>query len=176
MAVSGSHAPRKGFRIALARYGRTARDVFSGLSGYVTDGRWHSQGRHLDYAAEHLSLAILERLVHYKRVDDLQPHVVCTLEVPPAAVTELDPARIPDGWDDLDLLPAAQSLGNDWWDRAASPVLRVPSAVTPGEFNLLVHARHPHWDWSWVKEPVPIRLDARLEELVARAKGTHPRR
>ncbi len=166
----------KAFRIALARYGRTAKDVFSGLSGYSTDGRWHTQGRHLDYAAEHLSLAILERLVHYKRVDDLQAHVVCALELPESALRAIDPKRVPAGWDDVDLLPVAQALGDEWYDATASPALRVPSAVTPGEFNFLLNARHPGWDWRWVSDPVPVRLDARLEELVSRARSTSSRR
>ncbi|MCC6234670.1 MAG: RES family NAD+ phosphorylase [Verrucomicrobiales bacterium] len=166
----------KAFRIALARYGRTAREAFSGMSGYCTDGRWHAAGRHLDYAAEHLSLAILERLVHYKRVDDLQAHVLCTLDLPEAVIHAPTSAEIPPGWDGLDLLPAAQAVGNAWHDHARSPALRVPSAVTPGEFNLLINARHAAWDWDWASAPVPIRLDARLEELVTSAKHRSFRR
>ena len=49
----------KAFRIVLRRYGATARSAFSGASGYATDGRWHSKGRYLDYAAESQSLAVL---------------------------------------------------------------------------------------------------------------------
>jgi RES domain-containing protein len=145
----------------------------SGLSGYTVDGRWHSNGRHLDYAAESLSLAVLERLVHYKRFDGLQPHVVCSLDLPDTAVRSLD--RVPKGWDGLDLLPAAQALGNTWCDRQESPALRVPSAVTRGEFNLLLNTHHPDWNWSWVSAPEPFRFDNRLQGLLAQARSVRGR-
>ena len=64
------------FRIALWKCGATARDALGGQSGFLTDGRWHTHGRYLDYAAESWSLATLERLVHYKRFDCLAPHVI----------------------------------------------------------------------------------------------------
>jgi hypothetical protein len=56
----------KAYRIALRAFGANKREAFSGLGGFSADGRWHSRGRHLDYAAESLSLAVLERLIHYK--------------------------------------------------------------------------------------------------------------
>src|SRR5476649_1499452 len=64
----------RGFRTALKKYGATAREAFDGSSGYHADGRWHSRGRYLDYAAKSRSLATLERLVHYKRFDCVAPH------------------------------------------------------------------------------------------------------
>ena len=152
------------FRIALAAYGTTARAVFGGQSGFRVDGRWHSRGRYLDYAAGSRSLAVLERLVHYKRFDHLQAHVLCQADLPDSAVQEL-PA-VPRGWDGVHLLPAAQALGNAWYDGGVSPVLRVPSAVTPGESNLLVNARHPDWRWSWVSDPEPLVFDPRLQDLM----------
>ena len=76
----------KAWRIVLRKFGRTNRAAFGGLSGFSVDGRWHTAGRHLDYAAQSLSLAILERLVHYKRFDALEPHVIYVLDVPDAAI------------------------------------------------------------------------------------------
>jgi RES domain-containing protein len=158
----------RAFRIALQKHGATTREVFSGLSGYLADGRWHTRGRYLDYGAESLSLAVLERLVHYRRFDDLQPHVLCTLDIPDTALVELP--SVPSKWDSIDLLPAAQALGNAWCDGKVSPAMRVPSAVTAGEFNLLLNARHPAWRWSWIAAPVPFAFDARLRDLVGTAR------
>src|SRR5580704_1336528 len=107
------------FRIALGRHGATAKEALSGKSGYETDGRWHSRGRYLDYAAESRSLATLERLVHYKRFDCLEPHVIYELEVPNEHIESI--LRLPAQWDGVDLLPAAQAFGNKWCDGQISP-------------------------------------------------------
>jgi len=136
------------FRIALRRFGASAREAFNGRSGYSADGRWHRRGRYLDYAAESRSLATLERLVHYKRFDCLEPHVIYALDLPNEHIeTVLAPPR---GWDGDNLLPSAQEIGNRWCDKLKSPALQVPSAVTPGEHNLLLNSRHPAWNWKWV--------------------------
>jgi RES domain-containing protein len=150
----------KAFRIVLQRYGATARETFSGTSGYLTDGRWHSKGRYVDYAAESQSLAILERLVHYKRFDALAPHVLYVVEVPDAQVEVC--TELPKGWDGPSLLPAAQKLGNRWCDEGLSPAMKLPSAVTRGESNLLLNSKHPAWKWAWVLQRKPFVFDGRL--------------
>lgn len=133
------------------------------------DGRWHSAGRHLDYAAQSLSLAILERLVHYKRFDALEPHVLYAVDIPD---TSIEGASVtPYGWDGSEPVPAAQSIGNGWFDERRSPALLMPSAVTPGEYNLLINSRHPDWQWKWVVSgPARFAFDARLADLMAQSQ------
>ena len=70
------------FRIALTKYGATAKVALNGQSGYSADGRWHTRGRYLDYASGSRSLATLERLVHYKRFNFLEPHMIYELKIP----------------------------------------------------------------------------------------------
>lgn len=150
----------KAWRIVLRKFGRTSRVAFGGLSGLSVDGRWHTAGRHLDYAAQSLSLAILERLVHYKRFDALAPHVVYTLDVPDSAI-ESAPVP-PHGWDGDEPAPAAQAIGDSWCDDRRSPALLVPGAVTLGECNLIVNSLHPDWQWKWVVSgPVKFAFDGR---------------
>ena len=157
----------KAWRIALRKFGRSRRTAFGGLSGFAADGRWHSAGRHLDYAADSLSLATLERVVHYKRFDALEPHVVYALDIPESAIERI--TKPPQGWDAEDPLPDAQAIGNAWRDDEKSPVLLVPSAVTPGEHNLIVNSHHPHWQWGWVTSgPHAFAFDSRLAELMKR--------
>ena len=59
--------------------------------------------------------------------------------------------------------------------RQVSPALRVPSAVTRGEFNVLANPGHPAWRWDWVSPPAPFAFDTRLTDLVAAARNA-PRR
>ena len=155
----------KAWRIVLHKFGRNRQAAFGGLSGFSADGRWHSAGRYLDYAAESLSLAILERLVHYKRFDALEPHVLYALDIPESAIERA--SAPPAGWDAEDPILAAQAIGNAWFDGEKSPALLVPSAVTPGENNVMVNAHHPNWRWDWViSGPQAFAFDARLAELV----------
>ena len=154
----------KAFRIVLKCYGATAQIAFSGTSGFLTDGRWHTQGRYLDYAAESQSLAVLERLVHYKRFDALAPHVLYVVEIPDSVIGLC--ADLPKGWDGPALLPAAQRIGNRWCDEQRSAALKVPSAVTRGESNLMVNSKHPAWSWDWVVHRTPFAFDRRLQEMV----------
>ena len=155
------------WRIALRKFGRNRQAAFGGLSGFSADGRWHSAGRRLDYAAESLSLAILERIVHYKRFDALEPHVLYALDIPESAIERVPTP--PADWDAEDSSPAAQAVGNAWCDEEKSPALLVPSAVTPGEHNLIVNSHHPDWRWDWVVSgPQAFAFDARLAELMKR--------
>jgi len=159
----------KAWRIVLRKFGRTRRAAFGGLSGFSVDGRSHTTDRHLDYAAQSLSLAILERLVHYKRFDALEAHLVYVLDVPATAI-ESAPAP-PHGWDGDELVRTAQAIGDSWYDERRSPALLVPSAVTPGEYNLIVNSRHPDWQWKWVTSgPVTFAFDAGLAELMKQSQ------
>ena len=98
------------YRLALARYASDKRQAFSGLSGFVVDGRWHSKPRLLDYASQSVSLAALERLVHYKRFDGLAAHVLCSVDLPDSCILLVDTP--PAGWNALESGPAVRDVGN----------------------------------------------------------------
>lgn len=159
------------YRLALARYASDKRQAFSGLSGFVVDGRWHSKPRLLDYASQSVSLAALERLVHYKRFDGLAAHVLCSVDLPDSCILLVDTP--PAGWNALESGPAVRDVGNCWYDEMKSAALMVPSTIIPGEFNFLINSRHPDWRWAWVSRPVEFSFDRRLLELFA-SKSVRP--
>ncbi len=97
--------------------------------------------------------------------ESLAPHVIYALDVPDAFVGSL--STWASGWDAEDPAPAAQAQGNDWFDLKQAPALKVPSVVSPGEFNLMVNTHHPSWKWDWVTAgPEPFRFDSRLSALM----------
>ncbi len=82
--------------------------------------------------------------------------------VPDDAVMILEPTGLPEGWNDPADPGAAARVGDAWLDSGASLALRVPSAVLPLEFNLVLNVRHPRMGEVEVGEPVRFRFDARL--------------
>jgi RES domain-containing protein len=125
------------WRLALSRY-----PAFDGEGARRVGGRWNSPGLPMVYASQHLSLAVLESLVHYDvsfLPDDLTAYGV---DVPDAMVERLDGAP-EDGWDTDPAFHASRAVGDAWLRAATGLALAVPSAVIPEEHNVLLNPRHP---------------------------------
>lgn len=129
------------------RVWRIARQVYSPLDGEGPrrfGGRWNSPGHPVVYTAAHLSLSIVEVLVHTD--PDLVPDDLMTFEIEvPESVTiaHVEFGELPDGWADIPKHPACVSLGDAWLQDREHAVLAVPSAVVPEELNYLINPSHP---------------------------------
>lgn len=122
------------------------------------------------YAASHLSLAVLEKLVH---VDpDVIPDRLAAFEIEipdEEASREVVPVdRLPLDWKAQPPGRGTQDLGRAWLADLTRPaILVVPSAIVPREVNYLLNSAHPDAGrWSVVASE-PFRFDPRL--LVHRA-------
>ena len=146
-------------RIALAAYSATAADAFSGRGGLVGKGRWHTPGRLIVYAAEHISLAMAESLVHLQRSNHIAPFSRWEIEVPDALIAASP--SLPANWaKDFAL---TQALGDAWLSAASSVGMLVPSAIVPDERNCLLNPAHPQFNLKWiVSGPHPFTFDPRL--------------
>jgi RES domain-containing protein len=147
------------FRLAAARYAQSRRQAFGGAGGVYASARWHTAGRPIVYTAQSLSLAALEILVHLKQTRHVQPFRAFAVEVPDALIHEA--LALPPRWHVR--LEVSRAVGDAWLAERRSPALLVPSAVTPGERNVLLNPAHPEFSFEWVVTgPVPYRFDARL--------------
>jgi hypothetical protein len=63
-------------------------------------------------------------------------------------------------------LKATQLIGNDWVKRSVSLLLRVPSAIVPGEYNFLMNPAHPSYQELKLAPPERFHFDERLASLV----------
>ena len=50
---------------------------------------------------------------------------------------------LPDEWRHRRMYPYCRKLGNAWYERGGTAVLKVPSAVVRGDSVYLLNARHP---------------------------------
>ena len=141
---------------------KRAAAAFDGRGAERYPGRWNLTGVRVAYAAESRSLAALETLVNAgeREVLTAADWVAIPVEFDRAQVYV--PARFPSDWR---LVPAPEStrkLGSDWAARKELPVMRVPSAVTLGEFNYVLNPLHPDFGTLRIGKPEPFKFDTRV--------------
>jgi RES domain-containing protein len=120
--------------------------------------RWHSAGRPIVYTAQSLSLAALETLVRLKQTNDIQPFYAYSMEIPDHLI--LTPKSLPVRWKSR--IAVSRAFGDAWLKTNNLPALRVPTVITPGEWNVLVNPFHPQFSLKWiVTGPDAYTFDAR---------------
>lgn len=149
----------RAFRIVKRRF---APEAFTGEGSRLNGSRWTSPGGRVVHAAESLSLATLEILVHLQSSAPLAAYVVFDVELPDRCVQDLDPASLPDDWRLHPAPPGTRALGDEWLRSARSAVLRVPSAVLPTESNFLINPGHRDFPGFTVNGPRPLDVDSRV--------------
>lgn len=151
------------------RIWRLARAVYDPLDGEgarLHGGRWNREGTPLVYTSSHLSLCVLEQLVHLSPEDVPEDMAAFGIEVPENLLLEtIGLEDLPDGWDRVADHPECQRIGELWVRKESSPVLEVPSAVLPMETNYLINPHHPEADSIEVARAQPFRFDERLFRL-----------
>ena len=146
------------FRLVKARHAATA---FSGEGARLVGGRWNQAGTPLVYASENLSLAALETFVHLQPVDRRVQYVWFRIAIPANVRIDTLPS-LPDSWRSAPPSEATQSLGSQWAERNKAAVLRVPSILVPGEYNLLLNPAHAQFKRLKISAPQPFDFDGRL--------------
>lgn len=139
-----------------------AATLWSGSGARDYGGRWNSKGVAVAYAAENRSLAALEQLVHLVQPRVLKGFVVSSIAFDDSQVERVEVNALPRGWNDPVALPALRRFGDDWIATGGCPVLAVPSVITRGEWNYLIHPAHPEFDRLPRSVPEPFVYDVRL--------------
>lgn len=148
------------WRIEKAKRATTAR---SGEGARITGGRWTSPGYPAIYCAEHLSLAILEVLVHAPGLNQRSvPRLRFRIRLDRALVERVPEKQLPVDFSPRTPYTVTRAVGDAWLQESRWPALSVPSAIVPAERNYILNPVHPAFDRiSWdVHEP--IILDDRL--------------
>lgn len=139
--------------------------AFSGDGARLYGGRWNAPGVAMIYTAQSLSLAQLELLVHLEADDVLRRHWrYFAVEVAPQAILACESwADLPPDYAAWPAPASTRALGDRWIAESVSVGLSVPSAVTPGEHNILLNPAHPGYAAAVVVgAPQTLRLDRRL--------------
>jgi RES domain-containing protein len=132
----------------------------SGLGAAISGARWNSIGTRMGYTSTSRALAMLEILAHVRLTHMPTDRVFVPIDIPDDAVVDL--VDYPEGWDRVPYSATVQAAGDAWIASGSSLALRVPSAIVPAEFNVLVNPAHARAAEILVHAAEAAVLDPRL--------------
>lgn len=133
----------------------------SGDGARLFSGRWNEAGVAMVYCASSLALAAMEIFVHMDpsvAPDDL---VAVEIAAPDdVAVEEVGLRLLPKRWRATEVETA--EMGTAWARSGRTALLRVPSAVVEGEWNVLLNPAHAEFGRVTVTRVAPFHFDERM--------------
>lgn len=119
-------------------------DDLSGKGAELWGGRWNSKGLAMVYTSESRALCITEIAVHIPLGIMPDDYCLSTIAIPEDIfVKEVKISQLPDDWKSFPHAESTQVIGNEFIKSKKDIVMKVPSAVVPGEFNYLINPAHP---------------------------------
>ncbi|MDB5203620.1 MAG: hypothetical protein JWQ27_3029 [Ferruginibacter sp.] len=133
----------------------------SGTGAKMNGARWNSRGTAMLYAAEHISLAVLEMLVHTQFKDFSIELDLLHISVPDTAlVKEISAAKMKKNW--VEDYEYTRFIGDEFIRSQEALLLKVPSAVILEEANFLVNPSHVDFKKVKIQSIQAFRTDKRL--------------
>ncbi|MCF8253459.1 MAG: RES family NAD+ phosphorylase [Bacteroidia bacterium] len=136
----------------------------SGMGAKQYGGRWNSVGTSMLYTASHASLAALEVACNSGGVLGLRGFKLACIEIEDKAeIIVWEKEDLSSTWNTYPAPYELAKMGDNWVTNFESLALKVPSAVVPYEYNILLNPLHPKFQKLvrilWVK---PFTFDPRL--------------
>lgn len=140
-------------------------NAFTGEGARLGGGRWNHVGTPVIYVSETLSLAAIELFVHFTRKDiklskslvAIHADIPDSLKIAEVSIKDLD-----SGWRKSPPSNSTKDIGTEWAQNKTFPILRVPSAVIPDEYNLVLNPVHAEFKKIKIGKPQPFTFDERM--------------
>lgn len=156
---TAGHAGRSDDAVLIYRVS-TAEDAADGFARpQRRDGRWSTRAANVGYAAGSAAAAMLEFLAHLEGATEPDLRLLVG-RIPAALVEPL--ASPPARWRERPYRAEVQRVGDEWAASGRSLALRVPSALCPREWNLLLNTSHAMHGQIDVLDVDALSIDARL--------------
>jgi len=147
------------FRLLNQNYG-------SGLSGKgaeIAGGRWNSQGISMIYTSESRALCTAEVAVNLPLGNIPPGYEMISIFIPDdIVITKIREEDLPSGWKVFPLATITQKIGDQFIIQGKFLVMKVPSAVVPGDFNYVINPRHPEFERIEIVRKEPYEFDERF--------------
>ena len=147
------------YRLAKAKFS----NELSGKGAEKTGGRWNSRGVAMIYASESRALCTTEIAVHIPLGLLPSDYKIITIEIPDSIkIQMLTKNKLPAYWNAIPHPASSQQIGDDFIRKNKSAVLKVPSAVVPGDFNYLFNPGHKDFQLIKIRKVERFAFDSRL--------------
>ncbi len=115
----------------------------SGNGARLAGGRWNSQGTAMVYTSESRALCTVEIAVRSGLGLLPSGYQLITIEIPDdASILEIRPDQLRPEWRTFPYPVFTRHFGNRFVKDNKALILKVPSAVVPGDFNYLINPAH----------------------------------
>lgn len=146
------------YRLSKSKY---SNDL-SGRGAERSGGRWNSKGVAVVYTGESRALCTTEMAVHTPLGNIPTDYEIISIEVPDALISILDITALPKDWRSFPYQNLTAEIGDKFISDNVYLVLKVPSAVVPGDFNYLINPRHKDFSKVKIMEIAAFEFDERL--------------
>ena len=146
---------------------RLSREKFAepltGKGAASKGARWNTVGVELIYLASNRSLAMAEVAVHLTMATIPSDYVMLTIHIPEdTSLQKLKVTDLPADWNAFPHPASTQMIGDRFTIECNYCVLQIPSAVTQGDFNLLINPHHPDFKRIKITEKIKFPFDKRI--------------
>ena len=149
------------YRISTCKYINDLGGTGAALYGC----RWNPVSFPLLYTSGSISLACLEYLAHNFQILKTVEVCMAVIEIPSSlSIEEVPASDLPEQWSNKLHPPLyTQYIGKRFIEKGEHPLLKVPSAIVPQEFNYLINPAHPEHKLIYIADEVkPFQVDERL--------------
>jgi RES domain-containing protein len=147
------------FRLIRKKYGIE----LSGKGAALCGNRWNSKGTELIYCADSRALAMAEVAVHLSLSILPKDYVMVEIDIPSyTSIATLSKENLPTNWSSFPHLLDTQKIGDAFVAERKDCILKVPSAVVPGDFNFLINPYHSDFSAIRIVGQEDFPFDSRL--------------
>ncbi|MFO7826729.1 MAG: RES family NAD+ phosphorylase [Cyclobacterium sp.] len=148
------------FRLSKKKYATT----LSGKGASKSGNRWNSIGTEMIYTAESRALAMAEVAVHVTLATLPSDYSMIEIEIPDTLkIKEISIQDLPDNWNHHPPNRSTQKIGDEFID-SDECLLKVPSAVVQGDFNILINPYPKEFKKIKIISVVAFPFDKRIFE------------
>ncbi len=138
------------------------RDL-NGEGGLRAPGRWHLRGHPIVYLAETPAGALLETCVHTSANDVPASFTLLRIAVAQGvSIESIDPTTLARNW--IAHVDVTREAGSTWLRSSRSALLRVPSALVPETFNVLLNPLHRDAGLVQIESAYAYPFDQRIKK------------